>query len=50
MVNASDNGADEVGAESALVQRRADQVGESLGRDVALLAKSVHVDLEAEEI
>lgn len=42
--------ADEVGAKPALVQRRRNEVGEGRGRDVALLAQTVHVDLVSEEV
>ncbi|KAJ8105932.1 hypothetical protein OPT61_g9875 [Boeremia exigua] len=50
LVDACDDGADKVRAEALLVQRRRDEVGHGLGRDVALLAQAVHVDLVAEEV
>lgn len=49
-LEAGDDGTDEVGAEAALVQGRGDEVGEGGGRDVALLAQAVHVDLVAEQV
>lgn len=48
-IQAGDDGADEPGAEAALVEARADEVGEGAGRDVALLAEAVEVHLVAEE-
>lgn len=42
--------ADKVGPEALLVQGGGDQVGHGGGRDVALLAQAVHVDLVAEQI
>lgn len=49
-VEAGDDGGDKVGAEAALVERRGDEVGKGSGRDGALLAQAVHVDLVAEDV
>lgn len=49
-LEAGHDGGDEVGTEAALVEGRGDEVGESGGGDVALLAQAVHVDLVAEQV
>jgi len=49
-VEARDDGADEVGAEAALVEGGGDEVGEGRGRDGPLLAQAVHVDFVAEQV
>jgi hypothetical protein len=50
LVDAGNHRADKVRAEPLLVQRRRDEVGHGLRRDVALFAQPVHVDFEAEEV
>jgi hypothetical protein len=50
LVDSRNHGADKVGAEPLLVQRRRHKVGHGLGRDVALLAQAVHVDFVAEQV
>ena len=50
LVDTRDDGADKVRTEPLLIQRRRDEVGHGLGRDVALLAQAVHVDFVAEQV
>ena len=50
VVDAGDDGTDEIRAEALLVQAGRDQIGHRLRRDLAFLAQPVHVDLVAEQI
>lgn len=50
LIETCNHRANEVGTESLLVQRTGDQVGHCRGRDVALLAETVHVYFVAEEV
>lgn len=49
-IDARHHGADKKRAEAFLVQAGGDQVGHGLRRDGPLLAQSVHVDFEPEEV